>query len=111
LFDDPVVEALRAAEEPLRRLATIADANSDDIEAAREAAREARQAIRPVEDLFDLAVAARLGEATRPMLTSISELETLEVGHARTIAQNLNVLHFPIRFPEIFLSERPGFDV
>lgn len=111
LFDDPVREALAAAEEPLRRLANIADATPADIRDARDASEAARAAVRPVEDLFDLAVAARIGEASPPLLTSIDQLETLEVGHARTVADELKVLHFPIAFPEVFLRERAGFDV
>jgi hypothetical protein len=35
LFDDPIREALKAAEEPLRRLATISDATLDEVDAAK----------------------------------------------------------------------------
>ena len=114
LFDDPLRDALRKAEEPLRRLANIADKTPADIGKARKAADEARQAVEPVASLFDLAVAARIGEASLPMLASIEELRTLgftlETSHAREVSRKMQALHFPIAFPEVFLRDRPGFD-
>ena len=37
------------------------------------------------------------------------ELEAVQI--ARHDLESLNALHFPIAFPEVFLRERPGFDV
>src|SRR5215218_9306315 len=45
LFEDPLREALREAEEPLRRLARITDATVSDVAEAREAAAEAEEAV------------------------------------------------------------------
>ncbi len=114
LFDDPLRDALRKAEEPLRRLANIADKTPADIGMAREAAEEAMRAVEPVTGLFDLAVAARIGEAVLPMVASTDELRaltlTLETSHAREVVRKMRALHFPVAFPEVFLRDRPGFD-
>lgn len=62
-FDDPILERLGDAREPLRRLANIADATVADVTQARKAAAAAEEAVVPVAGLFDLAVAVRIGEA------------------------------------------------
>jgi hypothetical protein len=116
LFDDPLREALQEAEEPLRRLARITDATTADIKQAREAAAEAEGAVAPVAGLFDRIVAARIGEAELPMILSADQLfeldadRTLEASHTREIAEEMQALHFPVAFPEVFLRDRPGFD-
>jgi hypothetical protein len=109
-FDDPILEGLGKAREPLRRLANIADATVADVTEAREAAAAAEVAVAPIAGLFDLAVAARIGEAERPSAASIDELMTLETAHASEVARAMRAVHFPIAFPEVFLRDRPGFD-
>ena len=116
LFDDPLREALQEAEEPLRRLARITDATTTDIRLAREAAAEAEEAVAPVTALFDRLVAARIGEAELPTILSADQLfelgtdHTLESSRIRNIAEEMQALHFPVAFPEVFLRDRPGFD-
>jgi hypothetical protein len=111
LFDDPLRDDLRKAEEPLRRLATIADATVADVAEARDAAAAAERAVDQVAGLFDLVVAARTGEAAAPSITSMDEIQTLETAHAREVVEKMRALHFPVAFPEVFLRDRPGFDV
>lgn len=110
LFDDPVRDALRAAEEPLKRLSNTVDATTEDIKEAREAADEARQAVQPAADLLDLLVAHRLGKVSRPTVTALDDLPDLDVATAREAVVELNAVHFPVAFPEVFIRERPGFD-
>jgi len=111
LFDDPVRDALKAAEEPLKRLAATVDATTEDIEASRQAAADAREAVQPVADLFDLLVAHRLVEVGRPTITSLDDLPRADVQRAREVVDALSTAHFPVTFPEVFARERPGFDV
>ncbi len=111
LFDDPLREDLRKAEEPLRRLANIADATIADVAQAREAAADVEEAVDDVAGLFDLVVAARTGEVPAPSITSLKELQTLETAYAREVVKAMRVVHFPVAFPEVFLRERSGFDV
>ena len=110
LFDDPLRDDLRKAEEPLRRLANIADATIADVAQAREAASDIEEAVDDVAGLFDLVVAARTGEVPAPSITSLKVLQTLETAHAREIVEAMRAVHFPIAFPEVFLRDRPGFD-
>ena len=111
LFDDPIRQALKAAEEPLKRLGTISDATLSEVAEAADIASTARDAVRPVTDVFDLIVAQRVGELSVPAEVIVGELPELEVSVARGIAENLNVVHFPVAFPEVFLRDRGGFDV
>jgi hypothetical protein len=108
---DPLLAFLRRAEPHLRRLATIADATSADVDEARAAAVAAEESLRPLRIAFDLIVAHRLGEATLP--GSVIE-ETLashgDATAAAELARELQALHFPVAFPEVFLRDRHGFD-
>ena len=102
---------LTRAEGALERLARISEASRAEIDAAREAQNEALTAIRPARDLFDSIVSARAG-ATTP-LTAFDETAlsaNTELPRAREFARELNALHFPIMFPEVFIRDRPGFD-
>jgi hypothetical protein len=111
LFAEPVREELRKAEEPLRRLARISDATTSDIAEARETAAEIERAVAPVAGLFDRIVAARIGEATLPDGFSPEDLLETETDHSREVAEEIQAIHFPTAFPEVFLRDGSGFDV
>lgn len=111
LFHDEIVGFLGRASSALRRLATIGDATVADVHAAEEAHREALDKVAPATALFDLLVANRLGQGQLP--PNIDE-DSIITASARyrvhdTIVE-LQPLHFPVAFPEVFLRERPGFD-
>lgn len=111
LFREGIEEFLGRAEAALRRLAVTTDATLTDIATSREAHAEALAAVEPGRRLFNLLVAARLGEIDG--LVDISE-ERIGEHPGRPIAERtteqLQALHFPIAFPEVFLRSRPGFD-
>jgi hypothetical protein len=111
LFEEPLREELRRAEGPIRRLGRIADATIGDIVKARQAADEIERSVAAVSGLFDLAVAARTGEAVLPTILSAEELFSLDTGASRDVVEEMGALHFPVTFPEVFLRDRPGFDV
>ena len=110
---------LGAAKKPLQRLANINDATLADIAAARAAAEEVRSAVADTEDLCDLIAAQPISENS--WVTSflfeewehrIGELETFTaVNAAKADLDGMHAFHFPIAFPEVFLRNRPGFDV
>ncbi|AXV09964.1 hypothetical protein DVS28_b0194 (plasmid) [Euzebya pacifica] len=102
---------LAAAEQPLSRLGQILDTTTSDIEESRLLAHEAAAAIAPLERLLDAVVAARLGET--PMPNILVESDVLDAGsdQASTAAAEVDALHFPIAFPEVFIRDRAGFDV
>ena len=107
------------AAKPLARLANINDASLQEIATARAAARDARKAIRSTEALCDLIAAQPISEDTKVTQYPFELWEELaEKAHnseavriARKDLGSLHALHFPVAFPEVFLRDRPGFDV
>lgn len=119
LFPVDAQSLLGQAAAPLRRLANINDATLQDIAAAREAARDAHEAIRSTKALCDLIAAQSISEDIRVTQFPFEDWERLApkadgseaVRTARQDLGSLQALHFPVAFPEVFLRERPGFDV
>jgi hypothetical protein len=117
LFQFGAENLVGEALEPLTRLARIADTTIEDIERARKAIAEARERTRPAEALCDIVTAARIAEE-RPQVDLerwVEEKKTIVDSklhkQARKALDGLQVLHFPIAFPEVFLRKRSGFDV
>ena len=119
MFPVDAQSLLGRAAGPLRRLANINDASLQDIAAAREALEEVREAIRSTEALCDLITAQSISEDPKVTLFRFENWEDLsddaeeleEVQIARQDLDDLEILHFPVAFPEVFLRKRPGFDV
>ena len=119
LFAVDAERLLGAAKKPLRRLANLNDATLTDVAAAREAEREARDALRDTEALFDAVTALPISDDPEAAEFPFEQWETLgaaarthpAVAAARRALRGLDALHFPIAFPEVFLRDRPGFDV
>ena len=111
LARDQIERYLEKARGPLARLGRISDATPADIAEAREVQAEALEAVRPAATLFELAVAARLREIDPLLEVNDDVLEHHPgAGKAAKLAEELNELHFPVAFPEVFLRDRPGFD-
>jgi hypothetical protein len=117
LFPIDAARFLGAAAEPLRRLALLADATPTDLSRARKAHAAALAAVAPAEALCDIVTAARLDGS--PITIDIEKWDEISVdlpeSSARQLAHSqligLHAFHFPIAFPEVFLRDRPGFDV
>lgn len=106
-----VDEFLERASSSLHRLAAVADATLADVKLAREEHNRALKAVEPAARLFDLVIAARLGELQMP--ASISETSIASAWQssgAGVFAASLNAVHLPIAFPEVFVRADPGFD-
>ena len=119
LFVDPK-KILGQAQPDLERLASLADLTPQDLGTARQAYQQALQKIRPAEALCDLAAAARLdsqlaGDAQTALQNWPAIHNTLFQSplhkKACQLLQSLRPLHFPVAFPEVFLGEKPGFQV
>ncbi len=120
LFPLDAGSLLGRAAAPLRRLANLNDATLGDISAARFARREAGLAIRSTATLCDLIAAQPIADDASPITKEdLGKWDpSLEDGgfgatvdRARRALDGLHALHFPIAFPEVFLGDRPGFDV
>jgi len=121
LFALTAAERLKAAREPMEKLARLADATAAEVKQARELYRQARARIRGEEHLLTALAASRIDG-------SIGERVAVEMGvdrdsrqgdvfssellqKAEQLLAGLNPIHFPIVFPQVFLGSRGGFDV
>lgn len=112
LFYEQLTAFVARAEKALRRLAAISETTTTEVSEARAAHLEALAAVEPAKDLFDLLVSVRLREAALPYGADEDRISAHpDLPAARAVATSLGSLHFPVAFPEVFLRERPGFDV
>lgn len=108
------------ANQSLARLAKLSDANAAEIEQAREAFQEMRRSVAPAAALFDALAAARISEDVRvavlpketdQIFDPTASVSPLARRLAKETLKEIHPFHFPIAFPEVFLRDRPGFDV
>lgn len=119
LFAADAESLLGQAAKPLNRLANLNDATLRDVAAARAAMREAAAAIAPTAALCDLIAARPISQDQRVVGFAFEQWDGSAQGRATQAAvkqarrelAGLRALHFPVAFPEVFLRERPGFDV
>lgn len=114
-IDDPwhIAESLGRATERARDAVERVELRLQDVEAAEEAERERREALRDVEALYDRWTAESFdlpGARDR-----ISQRDTLEAANdereSAKVATEQRFFHWPLEFPEVFGRERPGFEV
>jgi hypothetical protein len=117
LFPVDAQSLLGDAAAPLKLLARLADATPKDIAAGRDAMEHARLAIGPTRALCDLVVAEKVApdQVKFQFENWPTERKRIQANpaltRARAVLQGLDVFHFPIAFPEVFLRRRSGFDV
>ncbi len=119
LLPDDTDQLLGEARAPLRRLANSRDMTVIDIEASRKNMEEAEAAIKDTEALCDLITAHPISDSERIRTFQFSNwkekrkgiLRSAEFKEARKDLSGIDAFHFPVRFPEVFLEESPGFDV
>ena len=121
LFAFVAGERLEAVRGPLEKLAQLTDANDAEIREARELYARMRQTIQPEQELFTLLTASRTNSGIREAITQgqvatrpdeqgdTFQAQLMEKGHKEL--KGLDVLHFPLAFPHVFLGSRKGFDV
>jgi len=116
LFDHTAEALLGSAMGAVLALGRLSDANAAEIDRARRAFQEQKQAIAPTERMFDILTAKRLVPlqvtARASDFTTENEL-FIEGQHrrAREVLAAIPPFHFPIAFPEVFLGDHAGFDV
>lgn len=117
LFPVDAHSLLGEAAVPLRRLARLADASLKDIAAGRDARELARVAVAPTRALCDLVIAERVAPKRISFQFENWPRERARIerhparAEANAVLAGLDVFHFPVAFPEVFLRRRPGFDV
>jgi hypothetical protein len=111
LVRNAVEATLDKARTALAKFAATSEATAAEVREARKAHQDAEAAVQPARMLFDLAVAARIGEADVRIAWDVDTLfAAARSSGASQIAADLAATHFPVAFPEVFLRERPGFD-
>ncbi|MXW76646.1 MAG: hypothetical protein F4Z58_11540 [Acidimicrobiaceae bacterium] len=100
--------------EPLARLGRINDATKSEIEAARAAHSDAREAVAQVEAVFNVATAVRAGDIELHSDFGFTPEEIAELANQPSVSDavaRLIPVHYPTVWPEVFAREgRSGFD-
>ena len=119
LFELKTEEILSKAAEPLKKLALLSDGSMKDIEEARSLMIEAKNNIEDIKSICDIIISQPL--SNNPRLSGYifekfslqnSEKQTSEaLKLANHILKKVYPIHFPIAFPEVFLSKKNGFNV
>lgn len=114
-------ELLGDARESLEIFSQISDSTTSEIEEAKQAFSEAKEALRSTEALFDIAAASRMepsikadlrdGIATRWLNENQDLFDLAQYNRAQSAFSSVKPLHFPLVFPQVFLRPRQGFDV
>lgn len=112
VFDGPIEAALDAGRDVLADAAAAAEATRPEAEAAARAAQQARTEARTAKLLFDAVVLKRIGSETLDAATEPTQIaELAATPEAQEAIRRVDPAHFPYLFPEVFLRDRPGFDV
>ena len=112
LFRNQLVDMLAYAGDALSRLARTSDATKAEIDEARDAHREALDAVAPAVAIFDVVAAHRAEACDLPVNFDPDVFEqAARTDAVRGAVADLNPVHFPAVFPEVFQREdRSGFD-
>lgn len=109
---EPLIrEPLKATRDLLTDYANASEADKSEITAGAEMLAKARNAAAPAKAIFDVAVAKRLGVTIDEAWDAEQFAELAATREVRQAVDPLQPAHMPYLFPEVFLRERPGFDV
>ena len=110
LFNDQIATALGNARDRLLRVAKTDEATKREVKEAAAAHANAMADAADAKALLDCAVALRLGVVPHPSEPDAA----IKLGRSdavETLVERLQAAHLPYLFPEVFLRDRPGFDV
>lgn len=121
LFGISADTLLGGAREPVAKLAKLAEASAAEVKEAKRLTAQARDATVRTRDLFTVLTASRVSADVREAVDSRLVSTRFDaqgdvfsdalVRKAEKALAGLDVLHFPIVFPQVFLGKRGGFDV
>lgn len=111
LFEQIIREPLTAARDLLIDYANASEADKSEVAAGAEMLAKARDAAASANAIFDVAVAKRLGVTIDEAWDAEQFVTLAAMREVRDAIDPLQPAHMPYLFPEVFLRERPGFDV
>jgi hypothetical protein len=109
-YADEITEALEAAKDRLMRAARTAEATKAEVREAAKACARAMEDAADAKALLDAAVGVRLEVVPLPA----GPEGAITAGNSRRVQEkiaDLQAAQLPYLFPEVFLRDRPGFDV
>jgi len=110
LFTDEITLALAAARVRLARAARASERDRPEARLATQAREEAAREAAPATALFDMATAVRSGVVPSPAGLP-QAMSTAGSSAVQDWIRELQALHMPCLFPEVFIGDEPGFDV
>lgn len=111
-FDEVLTSTLASAKTLLVDLGNAGEANKSEIDEAAQLLLEAREASAPAQQMFDVAIAVRVGAVQPDLIFSEEDVRKLsESPQVAQVVRDLQPAHLPVLFPEVFLRANPGFDV
>ena len=119
LFELDAEEILKKAAQPLMKLAKLSESSIKDIEEGRILIEEAKNNIKEIKSFCDIITAQPLSKDPnlsgyffeRFALQKDEKLTLKALNLAKNILQTTTPIHFPVAFPEVFLSKSKGFNV
>lgn len=111
LFEQIIREPLTTARDLLLDYANASEADKSEVAAGAEMLAKARNAAAPAKAIFDVAIAKRLGVTVDEAWDAEQFATLAAMREVRKAVDPLQPAHMPYLFPEVFLRERPGFDV
>lgn len=112
LFDQILADQLASAKTLLVDVANASEANKAEVQEGTRLLAQARNAAATARQIFNAAVAARLGRIDpRAILDEESLARVLARPAVAAVHSELVPAHMPYLFPEVFLRENAGFDV
>jgi len=116
LFYDDMTEGLSSGAEPARRAALLSEVTVAETHEAEALRAESEALLERTRLALDAVVAGRLGEVDLRILSTQGWEAVVAAGRrqdVRELVKELDPLHFPVAFPEVFRPglANPGFDV
>jgi hypothetical protein len=110
LFRDQIEHTLRASDDALREVAKRPEITKPQVAEATKGYAKVLEKASDVNLLCDAAVAIRLG--FMPLQVEPQEaIRAVCEAHVQIKLADVRPTHLPVRFPEVFTRDRPGFDV
>jgi len=106
-----VTDYLKESLPLLADVANASEAGKAEVERAAELLAKAKAKALPASRIFDAAIAVRLGKWSVSITKEEHVTRLVETTEPTDIVASLNPAHMPVLFPEVFLRDRPGFDV
>ncbi len=112
-FADEIIQKhLSDARTLLEDAASLKESNYAEVRKAQEQLLAAKHAAAPAVQLLDAALALQLRFVKPPAMNAMNELlQDMKSESIQSTLLQLQPVHFPASFPEVFLRDRPGFDV